>query len=224
MQNSKVITLPKMKGRLSSSSIPAHVERVDASECIIKELEAGVIANTVTHLYLRTLTRSMVIPASVKHLFVFDFKQHMITFVPVTVTHLYLHVADRKEGPADRIHYLFRSGAYAYKIYSEDGKYNLDEGSYDHSFDTSRFVIKRTPKQLVPPALVQDLITVGETYQELIIDDSVTDILCIPTFTGLIRPGSIPTRITQVDMKNCSMDELEPGVISDSVTHLYLGT
>lgn len=94
----------------------------------------------------------MIIPASVKHLAVLHFKKHMIEYVPSTVTHLYICKCDRKEAPADRVHYLFSP-------FSFDGLMNTDPScveDYEVGIPFKRdligrkmWMVKREPKLAV---------------------------------------------------------------------------
>lgn len=78
------------------------------------------------------------------------------------------------------------------------------------------------PEPVSAAAPVPLTITVGKTYSDLVIDDSVTDTLKLSSVGVGLRPGSIPTRITRIDFEKCIVSELESGVITDSVTHLFL--
>lgn len=219
----EVIVLPEFEGMIRPGSIPPQVKIIDAHACTITKLEPGAIPNSVTHLYLRNLTKDMVIPASVTHLVVFIFREDMIRFVPLTVTHLYIHTANHQDAPADRDHYYYNGGALGIPQYLRRRGYILGELFQDESFGHALSVIKRTCEQpateLEQPT--EMVIRVGKVYTELDISES-GECIIPPAFTGRLRPGSIPERFVCVNLKNCEIDELEPGVITDSVTHLFL--
>lgn len=247
----EAIILPNFNGTIRPGSIPSQVKRIDAVQGTITELLPGSIPDSVTHLYLEELTSSMVIPSSVTHLVVLDFKKDMIAFVPSTVTHLYVHAVDHTKAPADRDHYFFTRGTFDMSRYFKGKGYNLGEQFEDDSFGSILSVIKRTidsttteptpvPIDTEPVSIDTELksvpidtepepeqtpsteITVGKTYTDLGILESVGRWIVVPAFAGSIRPGSIPERIVCVNLKNCDVTELEPGVITDSVTHLFL--
>lgn len=204
----------KYDNSINPGTIIEAVQVVNASESNITELLPGAIPDSVTHLYLKVLTDRMHIPPSVTHLAVLDFKKEMIAHVPSTVTDLYVHIIDREQGPTDRVLYLFsRCGSGIFEKV-QGLEYNLSRSFEDKSFGTMLTVAKLIPKQ--------PIIIVGKTYTELDIADDADVCLIPPTLMDLLRPGSIPTRFTSVNLKNSNICELEPGVLTDSVTHLYL--
>ena len=228
----EVYTLPKYATSIEPGRIPAGTQSVDANVSQIFELKPGAIPDSVTHLYLCKLTEFMHIPPTVTHLAVQDFKKDMIAYVPTTVTHLYVHVVDREEGP-DRIHYLFSRNMPSSFHFVERAKYNIGKLTENTSFGILFIVGKLTPHQLATTEIVpeptvpseQSLetgITVGKTYTDLTIDDSVKNRIIVPAFTGQLRPGSIPKRIECLNLKDCDINKIEEGVITDSVTHLFL--
>lgn len=216
----EVIRLPYFTGLIAPGSIPNGVKQVSATSHVVRELLPGAIPDSVTHLYLIYLSSKIVIPATVKHLFVLDFKADMIAFVPDTVTHLYIHNGDRKQAPPDREHYLYTGALISIeKSHKDQTKYVYSEEHREYVLDKDFLVVKRTPKAM--PLTI----TVGKTYTDLVISDSVTDTLNVPgTYRGLLRSGSIPKRITKVIFCDFGVKELEQGVITDSVTHLSINS
>lgn len=226
----EVIDLPVFhrkgfEGSIAPGSIPHGVKQIDAASVTLGKLEAGAIPDSVTHLHLVTLNDKMVIPPSVKHLFLLDFKPGMIAFVPDTVTHLYIHAWDHELAPPDRVHYLFRRFSipgWFNRNHTRDVRYCYSEEYQEHLFGSCFAVVKRTPKTVMPTSESCVLI-VGKTYTDLVIPDTIMDTLLGPDgYRGPIRPGSIPRRITKLDLHNNRVTELEPGVIHDAVTHLSL--
>lgn len=210
---------PSFKGSIKPGSIPYGVKQVDAAHVVVEKLIEGAIPNSVTHLFINTLNANTVIPSSVKHLFVLNFETDMTEFVPKTVKCLYIHCWDCSKAPQDWVHYLYIRVCTWRLLGTEDSRYEYDEEYHKSLFDSSFSVVKRTPKTM--SASIGPTLTVGKTYTELIIDDSVTDTLKVPCdYTGLLRPGSIPIRVSRVIFKGKAVTVLEPGVITDSVTHL----
>ena len=216
------------KGSIAPGSIPYGVKQIEAATIDLACLEPKAIPDSVTHLHLYDLNAQTVIPASVKHLFVLNFKADSIAFVPDTVTHLYVHVCDRGLAPVDQVHYLFARASVPGWIsskYPQDPKYRYREEYQEFFFDSCFAVVKRTPKAVVPAPTEPCVLVVGKTYTDLVISDAITDTLIVPNaYAGPIRPGSIPERITKLDLTNCSINELEPRAIGETVTHLFLRT
>lgn len=221
----ETIELPPFKGILSSGSIPQGVKQLDTSAATLEGIEEGAIPDSVTHLLVRSLNERCLIPPTVLHLFVFDYSDCMLRFVPSTVTHLYMHRADHKQGP-NRMHYLFGCMSSIPIRSCENKGYESIEAYQEKLFGRILFIIKRKPKQVLAVThLIPDVITVGKTYTELVIPDSIKDTIAIPrNFKGLIRPGSIPDSVTNLVLISSEIYELEPRVIPDSVTHLSLRT
>ena len=225
MSAPQVYTLPRSAKTIVPGSIPEGTERVDAHVRIFTELLPGAIPDSVTHMYVKKLTSNIHIPSTVKHLAVLDFKKKMIAHVPDTVTHLYVHVLDSAEAPLDQIHYLFILSIHNIGSSIKKG-FNLskpfDKNLFGYPWTIVKCIPKHTAVESKPEPPTETGIIVGKTYTELIINDAEGTGLFPPIFTGLLRPGSIPSRFTCVNLKNNSVAELEPGVITDSVTHLYL--
>ena len=215
-------------------AITDRVTRVDLQSAEMGTLGAGVIPNSVTHLFLMIVTGDIVIPSSVTDLFVRDFQSHMLEFVPSTVTNLYIHMANRGSALQYRVHHLFYFHDWKINEQKCDAdKYVLSKQSTILPFYEKLRVIKRTPLSLAAlpveghivdkvPA-VEDCIVVGETYTKLEFADTDSDVLVLPAdFEHKIRPGSIPNRYVQLVFPKLYPHDLEAQVVPDSVTHLAI--
>lgn len=121
--DSDTIVLPyRFKHPIPSGSIPDRVKRVDMQSVLTDELELGAIPNSVTHLFLRVLTKDMVIPGSVTDLFIRDFNRSMIKLVPASIVNLFIHMGNREHAPTDRAHYLFYFTGRTIEVSSCDAK------------------------------------------------------------------------------------------------------
>lgn len=211
----EVIILPSFEGSIAPKRIPYGVKRIRSSLTTYNKLTSGAIPSSLTHLCLNQLIEGSIIPPSVRHLFLFNFRKETIALIPKTVTHLYIHYWDHEKAPSDRIHYLFAGLKDAASEYVRCRAFDHAEEQQETFFDGPFWFVKRIPKLCE--------LTVGKTYTELIISDSETDTLVIPEgYKGPIRPGSIPKTITKLDLHNCLFSDLGEDFITDSVTHLFL--
>lgn len=205
--------------------ITNRVKRIDLQAARITELAPGSIPNSVTHLFLRILTKDMTIPKSVTDLFIRDFSQSMVELVPATVVNLYIHVNNRSGAPTNRAHYLFYfHDQKIKKKYCEANKYDLKEQYTISPFNENLRVAKRVPKGQAPELATSQAITVGETYTDLMFDTDAVVIEFPDSIKGGIKPGSLDhlTKLCRISWGVNMTDLIEPGTIPKQCTALLL--
>ena len=211
----EMVELPPFQGSIQPGSIPSQVKRLDMAWSLVTELVEGAIPDSVTHLWLRDLNEKMVIPSSVKHLFVLNFRKSMIQFVPSTVTHLYVHVWDAGHAPTNRIHYICSAMRKSKSFLEQDGQYEVSDMYSEHFFKDPSTIVKRTPKV--------GSIIVGETYTELTIKCDQGDLVFPEDFNHKLRSGDIPSGTKRIRFNDDYDRDIGPDIITDAVTQLVLG-
>lgn len=233
--DSDTITFPsKFNYPIAPGFITDRVKRVDLQYAPITELAPGAIPNSVTHLFLKVLTKDMTIPESVTDLFIRGFEQDMIEFVPATVVNLYIHMSCRSCAPVDRTHYVFYFGSLKIsKSRCNPQMYTFEDPHNIKPFDEKLRIMKRVPKKVsksLASVLVESLavssqtITVGKTYTDITFDADAELIEFPDSVYGCIRPGSLDhlTKLRKIRWGVSMTDLIEPGTFPKQCIALLL--
>ena len=216
-----MIELSHFVGTIVPGSIPLGVRKINARSCHITELAKDAIPSSVTHLYLRRLNKSMVIPLSVTHLVILNFESHMALLVPSTVTHLYIYYTASEEAPAGETHYLFSSDPADLRVPSNN-RYRIGDARSKVLFNDEVSTLKRehksSPLPKIPTIFIKDHIInpmlSDLEWRAIYVSDTHLHI------RRLDKDIAIPFSIRHLAILNYTRDMLK--YVPKTVTHLYI--